>query len=200
MSILMEVIKNFRRLDNETPDAEAPSDSIDDENEDDLELDLPSEIDGEGDENIEGNPEDADNPDDISLTGEDPQIDQDMPDPNMPADGAGAEGGDDLTLDGEGGELGGDMDQTPDDPNKQGVLRTVKNAHLVYKRENGDGGFEELWIYNIGTLKDELETRKAILAGTDIPVSKTSSEDGSQTYTIWSAGNAELIHVTGLQN
>jgi len=85
------------------------------------------------------------------------------------------------------------------DPDKQGLIRTVKDAHLIYKREN-NGMYEELWIYNIGKLQDELKIRKAILAGTDIPTNKMASPDGRQTYDIWSAGNAELLHITGLPN
>lgn len=91
-------------------------------------------------------------------------------------------------------------DNVSQDPNKQGSIRTIPNAHLVYKRDNGDGGFEELWIYNIGSLTDELKVRKAILAGTDIPAGRTQSEDGSQQYKTWAAGNAELIQITGLPN
>ena len=90
--------------------------------------------------------------------------------------------------------------QTSEDPNKQGVLRTVDKARLVYKRNTGDGTFEELWIYKSGTMRSEMEMRKAILAGTDIPVGSNTSEDGTQTFTTWTAGNAELIHITGLPN
>lgn len=86
------------------------------------------------------------------------------------------------------------------DPNKQGLIRTVPNAHLVYKRVCEDGTFEELWMYNVGKLQDELDIRKKILAGTDIPVNKRASPDGKQKYDIWSAGNAELLHIMGLPN
>lgn len=85
-----------------------------------------------------------------------------------------------------------------EDPDRQGLIRTVKKAHLVYKRETEDGTFEELWIYNVDTLRAEMDIRKAILAGTDIPPGKMSSPDGSQTYQLWSAGNAELIIIQGL--
>lgn len=86
------------------------------------------------------------------------------------------------------------------DPDRQGVIRVVKNAHLVYKRQNEDGGYDELWIYNVGKLQDELEIRKAILAGTDIPPNKRASPDNQQKYEIWSAGNAEVLKITGLPN
>ena len=91
-------------------------------------------------------------------------------------------------------------DKASEDPDKQGVIRTVKGAHLVYKRQTEDGTYEELWIYNSGTMRDELDVRKAILAGTDIPTDKTSSPDGSQEYEIWSSGNAEILQIKGLPN
>jgi len=80
------------------------------------------------------------------------------------------------------------------------LIRTVKGSHLVYKRKSEDGTYEELWIYNAGNMRDELEVRKAILAGTDIPTSKTQSPDGSQKYELWSAGNAEMLQIQGLPN
>jgi len=97
-------------------------------------------------------------------------------------------------------ELDGIADVATDDPDKQGLIRTVKDAHLVYKRTTEDGSFEELWIYNLNTLRNELEVKKAILAGTDIPPSKVRSPDGTQTYEIWSSGNAEMILIKGLPN
>ena len=87
----------------------------------------------------------------------------------------------------------------PEDPNRQGMVRTVKGAHLVYKREVEDGTYEELWQYNTSTLRDEITIRKAILAGTDIPVNKAQSPDGSQSFETWAAGNAELMLIRGLQ-
>ena len=84
------------------------------------------------------------------------------------------------------------------DPNRAGVLRTVKGAHLVYKRESEEGKYDELWVFPLGTSIDEVTLRKTVLAGTDIPPGQVSSEDGSQTYSIWTAGNAQLIHIEGL--
>jgi ribosome modulation factor len=104
-----------------------------------------------------------------------------------------AETGDDQKLDAL-------TDKASEDPDRQGVIRTVKSAHLVYKRQTEDGTYEELWIYNIGNMRDELDVRKAILAGTDIPTSKTASPDGTQQYELWSAGNAELLQIRGLPN
>lgn len=97
-------------------------------------------------------------------------------------------------------DLEGEID-TSGDPNRQGIIRVVDNAHLVYKRQTSEGTFEELWTYNIGSsMKDELKVRRAILAGTDIPQSRTQSEDGSQKYTLTTLGNAQLLHITGLPN
>jgi len=42
--------------------------------------------------------------------------------------------------------------QAPDDagkpdPDRQGSIRTVPDAHLVYKRKNENNLYDELWIY-----------------------------------------------------
>ena len=92
-------------------------------------------------------------------------------------------------------------DKATEDPDKQGLIRNVKGAHLVYKRETEDGTFEEMWCYNVkDSLKNEMTTRRAILSGTDIPAHKTSSDDGKQTYTIWTAGNVEILCIYNLPN
>lgn len=86
-----------------------------------------------------------------------------------------------------------------DDPNRQGEIRTVDGAHLVYKRQTDDGTFEELWVFKSGDkFVDEINIRRDILAGTDIPVDKTQSDDGSQTSELWSVGNVQLMLVSGL--
>lgn len=86
-------------------------------------------------------------------------------------------------------------------PNSQGIKRTVPNAHMVYKRQQEDGTFEELWIYNIGDkMDDSLKIRREILSGTDIPRGHTRSEDGKQSYTLQTMGNAQMLHITGLPN
>lgn len=87
------------------------------------------------------------------------------------------------------------------DPDRKGIIRQVDDAHLVYKRQMEDGGFEELWSFNVADkLDDSLRVRRAILAGTDIPRGHTRSDDGSQTYTLTTMGNAQLLHITGLSN
>ena len=89
--------------------------------------------------------------------------------------------------------------QDAGDPNRQGVIRTVPNAHLIYKRENEEGTYDELWVYNTSSsLKDELETRRNVLSGTDIPPRKTKSEDGSQSFTLTTMGNGQILQITGL--
>ena len=84
---------------------------------------------------------------------------------------------------------------------RQGVIRTAPNAHLIYKRQSEEGNYDELWIYNTGAdMKDELEIRRNILAGTDIPTNRTKSDDGTQLYTLSSMGNAQYLHIRGLPN
>jgi hypothetical protein len=102
---------------------------------------------------------------------------------------------DDLDVEGEGGN------EEWDDPDYQGSIRTIPNAHLVHKRQQEDGTFDELWIYNIADdFKKELKIRRAILAGTDIPINKMKSPDGSQTYELWTVGNGQMLMIRGLPN
>lgn len=87
------------------------------------------------------------------------------------------------------------------DPNRQGLIRTVKGAHLIYKRKNEEGTFDELWVFGTGDdMKKTLEVRRAILAGTDIPPRATKSENGAQTYTLTSMGNGQILNIKGLPN
>jgi len=99
------------------------------------------------------------------------------------------------------GDMGAESDDELNDEDRRGIIRSVDDAHLVFKRQTEDGTFEELWIYNAGsTLDDDVAIRRAILAGTDIPRNKTQSEDGSQTYTLETMGNAQMLHIRGMQN
>lgn len=215
MYFLQEVLRGVKRVDDDNDEmsmADIP---------DDLDISFGDDIpDADQDENFADDlGDDAldafasefgagdDLPDDAELMGDDPSEDPmaGFQDPSTTSDesrdpfGAG-----DVDL--EGDDAQDDIDNidviahdATDDPNRQGTIRAVKKAHLVYKRE-GDDGFEEMWVYNVGSLKDELDIRKAILAGTDIKPGKTVSDDGSQTYSIWSAGNAEVLRITGLPN
>lgn len=91
--------------------------------------------------------------------------------------------------------------EDPIHPNRAGIIRTVDNAHLVYKRQSETGTYEELWIYNVhDNTHDELDIRRDILAATDIPTKKTKSPDGEQSYSIVTMGNAQLLKITGLPN
>lgn len=80
--------------------------------------------------------------------------------------------------------------------------RYVKGAHLVAKKQIDATDFEEIWIYRIDPQAPEKAGTilKAILAGTDIPENKSRSDDGKQSYSIWTAGNAQYVHITGLSN
>ena len=86
--------------------------------------------------------------------------------------------------------------------NKAGLLRSVKNAHMVYKRKTQEGTFEELWIYNCDydEFQESSKIKQAILSGTDIIPGERSSEDESQKYELIRLGNAMLLHITGLPN
>lgn len=87
------------------------------------------------------------------------------------------------------------------DDNYQGVIRTVKGAYLVYKRDTGDGNFEELWIQSVGKdLEKSVKIKKAILAGTDIDPSTNQSDDGNQEAEVTAVGNVQFVKITGLQN
>ncbi len=91
--------------------------------------------------------------------------------------------------------------EQPINPDKAGIIRTVDNAHLIYKRQTENGSYQELWIYNLhDSTNDELEIRRDILAGTDIPAKKTKSADGQQSYNVTTMGNAQLLKITGLPN
>ena len=198
MKFLQEVLRGVHRMDDEPTEP------------DDLELDPELDGDEEPVDPVNGEEQPTDDEfDDSELLADDPTDDPmaGFSDPTSGGAAGGSNEGDDLPPDVAPEEGNDELSQLDDvasnateDPDRQGAIRAVKKAHLVYKRESDDGGFEELWVYNIGTMKDELETRKAILAGTDIPPGKTTSPDGTQTYSIWSTGNAELLSIKGLPN
>lgn len=211
MKFLQEVMVDVRRLDRE------------EEPELDLELDLDADIDLDSEENPDAEltldiDDETDPEADPEATTEEPAGGFDGPEPDFDgpdlsggssggfSGGDAADGEGDLSLDVEGDpEQDGDQfdgiaQDATEDPNRQGLIRTVKNAHLVYKRETEEGTYEELWLYNVSDFRTELSTKKAILAGTDIPTNKTRSPDGSQTYTTWAAGNAEMLLIRGLPN
>lgn len=96
--------------------------------------------------------------------------------------------------------------QSPEDnePNEDfaGIIRTVPGAVLIFKRESGDGKYEELWIYNVGgrDMRPGIRIRNSILAGTDIDPKTQRSDDGSQTCETVSVGNVQFLHIHGLTN
>ncbi len=100
--------------------------------------------------------------------------------------------------------LGGgedDPDQPGEDPNRQGLIRQVPGAHLVFKRKEEDGTYNELWVYKIQKdIRDDSKVRQQILAATDIPIERMQSEDGSQQYDLWTIGDVQMMHIVGLPN
>jgi len=97
-------------------------------------------------------------------------------------------------------EMGQEENQ---DPNRQGMIRRVPGAHLVYKRQSDEADdYNELWVYkmNDNQFKDVLSIRKQILSGTDIPRNKTMSDDGEQTSHTWTSGNVQFLEIKGLPN
>lgn len=88
-----------------------------------------------------------------------------------------------------------------EDSDFQGIIRTVKGAYLVYKRQQPDDTYEELWIYNVGKdMKRESMIRRAILSGTDINPTTQESENGEQQLETTSIGNIQYLLITGLEN
>jgi hypothetical protein len=85
------------------------------------------------------------------------------------------------------------------DPDLQGQIRSVTGAVLVYKRQNQDGTYNELWIYTVGKdVKAEYAIRRAILSGTDVDPNKQESDDGTQRANTSTVGNVQFIQITGL--
>jgi hypothetical protein len=168
------------------------------------------------DEEDDQRPEESNQDEDFDLEGEEPHDDEQSPDFGDNAeDGMGPDTPDDLGQEDpklnfsgnpqdpsqdDGNVEGEDTEQENVDPNRAGVIRNVKGAHLIYKREIEDGSYEEMWIFNSGEFKKDIEIKKAIIAGTDIPSHSTRSPDGSQELKMWSAGNADIMVLTGLAN
>jgi hypothetical protein len=146
-----------------------------------------------------------DDPEGASFDGFDADPEGDAGDVDLDKEGDDADPVDDFGADVTKGEdpMGGDDMGAEDEPdeNHMGTIRAVKGAHLVYKRQAGDGTFSELWTYNIGEhVNDAIAIKKAIVAGTDIPENKLRSDDGTQSYELVTMGNAQLLKITGLPN
>lgn len=92
-------------------------------------------------------------------------------------------------------------DEEPEkNPNKEGLIRSVKGAYLVYKRVTENNNYEELWVFNLGNVKYQTRIRNAILAGTDVDPVDLRSPDNEQRAAIWSKGNVQFLHIDGLPN
>lgn len=86
-------------------------------------------------------------------------------------------------------------------PDRQGTIRTIPNAHLIYKRSAPNGTFSEMWMYKAGhNYRDENKVRSAILDGTDIDQRLGASTDGEQTYEIWTCNDRQIMKISGLPN
>lgn len=101
------------------------------------------------------------------------------------------------------GDDAGSFDQTspmgssPEQPMKSN--RSVAGARLVSKKQEQDGTWSELWIYN-GTQDYEKNSRlvQDIIAGTEIDANNMQSPDGTQQCKIWTCGNINMVKLTGL--
>ena len=81
----------------------------------------------------------------------------------------------------------------------EGVVRSVKGAYLVSKKQQPDNTYTEVWIYNVGDkFDDEANIRNAILSATDIDPKKNFSEDGSQEAVLKTIGNVQYLTITGM--
>jgi hypothetical protein len=175
---------------------------FEDQEDDDIE-DLPPEEDD--DNQIEDLPPDDDQSDDIEdLPPEDGSQEEDLPSEEDAIDDLPDDQDDQDEFEGpdaDDKEMDEVANSASEDPDRQGVIRAIKGAHLVYKRKIEDGTYSELWIYNSGkNMRDELKIRHAIVADTDIPVGKQTSPDGKQSFSSWTAGNAEMLKIDGLVN
>lgn len=106
----------------------------------------------------------------------------------------------------------GDQQQDPNedqpnqpDPDRQGSIRTIPDAHLVYKRKNENNLYDELWIYKQNQHDTwTMKTYDAIVAGSDIPRGSSSSPDGAQTVERWEVGDPKstlvFVNIKGLAN
>lgn len=100
-----------------------------------------------------------------------------------------------------------DEPQSDDEPEEleepaskyEGIVRAVKGAYLVSKKQQPDETYTEVWMYNVGKkFDDEANIRKSILSYTDIDPARNFSEDGSQEAVLTTVGNVQFLTVTGL--
>lgn len=93
-----------------------------------------------------------------------------------------------------------DLDDKKSDniKDKEGIIRYIKGAHLVYKRKNVDGMYDELWMFKTTSLKTDEHIKQIIIAGTDINPKTGESEDGIQHYDLWINGDITLLKIFNL--
>jgi len=96
----------------------------------------------------------------------------------------------------------GEQGEEDKDLNRQGLIRKVKNAHLIYKRENETDTYDELWVYRSGKdgIQSEIDIKNDIVSGTDIPIDGLTSDDGEQYYEIWHVGEVIFLKIFNLPN
>lgn len=186
-------------VDDSDLDMDDQTDSEPDLDMDDFDQDDDFEIDDVPEDDLEFDVDDIDSfdseQDEFSLDDES-QMDDD---PDLDMDSVGQDTDVDLESDGE--SLEDDELEDDEDEDYQGNIRTVKGAHLVYKRMTEDGTYDELWIYNVGKNKPaEQKIRNAILAGAG--TGDNMGEEGEEpkqpeTYTV---GNVQYIKLTGVPN
>jgi hypothetical protein len=99
-------------------------------------------------------------------------------------------------------ELEDETEEKEEDPDFQGIIRTVPGACLVYKRKTENNSYEELWVYNAGgrDIAPEIKVRNSILAGTDIDPKLQRSPEGDQTCDTTTVGNVQFLKIRGLVN
>lgn len=85
-------------------------------------------------------------------------------------------------------------------PDMQGLIRSVPGARLVYKREEQDGTYSEMWVYSAADIKKTTGIRKGILSATDIQPGQRVSQDRTQRYETWDSGSIEIMVIKGLPN
>lgn len=86
-----------------------------------------------------------------------------------------------------------------DEPIYDGIVRAIKGAYLVSRKEQPDETFTEVWIYNVDNkYETEANIRKAIISGTDIDPKSNVSEDKSQEAIYTTVGNVQFLTITGL--
>jgi hypothetical protein len=186
----------------ERDDESFPGDD-DNEYDDDDDESFPGDDDEDEDEDDESFPGDDEDDEDDQYDDEDDEGDNEYDDEDDEGDNE-YDDDDDESFPGDDEDDEDKIDQVinkaTENPDRQGLIRNVAGAHLVYKREQPDGRFEELWVYNVADMQQGLTTRRAILAGTDIKLNKTSSESDEQYYVVWSVGNGECLNIKGLPN